>query len=166
MKELIKVKYIVVHCTATMEGKDFRAADVRKWHKQQGWEDIGYHYVIDLDGLIEEGRNKRYQGAHVAGYNSCSIGVCYVGGLDKGGLPADTRTPEQKHWLKYLLRSLKTRYPKAKIVGHRDLSPDRNGDGVVTADEWLKCCPCFDVQAEYNNKDLWTEEGLLKSEEV
>lgn len=153
MKELKfnKIKYIVVHCSATKEGKNFKAADIERWHKERGFETIGYHYVVDLDGLIERGRPIRYQGAHVKGYNSVSIGVCYIGGLSKSGFSADTRTDEQKRWLKYLLCALKKKYPQAIIVGHRDLSPDVNGDGIIEKNEWLKDCPCFDAKEEYKN---------------
>lgn len=94
-------------------------------------------------------------GAHVRGYNACSWGVCYEGGLDSTGRPADTRTPKQRASLLRLLAQLKGYAPQAHILGHRDLSPDRNGDGRITPDEWLKSCPCLEAEDEYaplNNK--------------
>lgn len=146
-----KVKYIVVHCSDTMEGKDFRASDIERWHKERGFETIGYHFVVDLDGLIERGRPLNMEGAHVKGYNNVSIGVCYIGGKDKQGLRVDTRTEAQKWWMKVLLVRLKMKFPNAKIVGHRDLSPDLNGDGVIECSEWNKDCPCFNAEEEYCN---------------
>ena len=90
-------------------------------------------------------------GAHVLGYNRCSYGVCYEGGLDDTGQPADTRTPAQRTALIQLLQLLLKLAPQATILGHRDLSPDRNGDGRITPDEWIKLCPCFDAQREYHD---------------
>lgn len=133
------IKEIFVHCTATAEGKDFRAADIRKWHMAppNGWKDIGYHYVIDLDGSVEKGRDEDVIGAHVSGHNANSIGVVYVGGLAKDGkTPKDTRTPEQKVALKAVLKMLKIRYPNAFIYGHRDFAN--------------KACPCFNARGEYS----------------
>lgn len=88
-------------------------------------------------------------GAHARGYNRCSIAVCYEGGLSPEGIPCDTRTDPQRIALKALLRILKREFPSAEIVGHRDLSPDRNGDGQTTPSEWTKACPCFDARTEY-----------------
>ena len=93
-------------------------------------------------------RPVREVGAHALHFNAHSIGVCYEGGLDELGHPKDTRTPMQKAMLLLLIRQLKRKYGIRRVVGHRDLSPDRNGDGVVSPDEWLKQCPCFDVKAE------------------
>ena len=127
-----KIKEIIVHCTATEEGKDFTVADVRKWHLKRGFSDIGYHYLIYRDGSVHEGRDVNLIGAHCTNHNSYSIGVCYVGGYKKG-----TRTPEQKASLLKLLKDLKAIYPNAKIYGHRDWSS--------------KPCPCFDAKNEYRN---------------
>lgn len=129
------IKEIIVHCTATEEGKPFTVADIDAWHRKQGWRCIGYHYVVYLDGTIAYGRKPTEVGAHCIGHNACSIGVCYVGGLRKGK-PADTRTPEQKVALIQLLSNLKTYYPNAKIYGHRDFD--------------AKACPCFDAKREYS----------------
>lgn len=147
---------IVIHCSATRAGQDVHAADIDKWHKERGFAMIGYNYVIDLDGTVEVGRPLSMDGAHcnTAGlsgqsYNKHSIGICYVGGLDENGNPADTRTPEQKKALANLVNKLCDEYPIIEIIGHRDASPDRNGDGVISRNEWIKQCPCFDVRAEF-----------------
>ena len=131
-----KVKYIVVHCSATLPGQKCDAKDINLWHIAKGWEMIGYHYVILPNGIVEHGRPLFYQGAHVKGYNDCSIGVCYVGGLNSEGVTADTRTDAQTRAMYDLLHLLKLKFPGAKIVGHRDLDKG-------------KACPCFD--AKYYN---------------
>ena len=130
-----KVKFIVVHCSATMPGQACDAELIDQWHRARGFELIGYHYVVMPDGSIEHGRPLFYQGAHVRNYNAVSIGVCYVGGLDAQGRTADTRTPQQKETLTKLLAELQQRFPKARIVGHRDL--DRG-----------KACPCYEVKSD------------------
>ena len=147
---------IVIHCSATREGQDVRAADIDKWHKERGFAMIGYNYVIDLDGTVELGRPLTRDGAHcnTAGtsgkaYNKHSIGICYVGGLDKYGRAKDTRTPAQKRALAALVYRLLKEYPITEVLGHRDASPDRNGDGTISSNEWIKECPCFDVRKEF-----------------
>lgn len=148
---------IVIHCSATREGADFKASDIDRWHKQQGWQMIGYHYVIDLDGTIEPGRPLTMNGAHTntAGtsgraYNSHSIGICYIGGLDKDGThPKDTRTPKQKEAMRRLVEQLMEHYNIVEVIGHRDASPDKNGNGEVEPSEWIKSCPSFDVRDEF-----------------
>lgn len=142
---------IVIHCTATRAWQDFGADDIRRMHKAKGWSDIGYHYVVRLDGTIEEGRDIDIIGAHVSGHNKYSIGVVYVGGLDNQGKPKDTRTENQKNALLNLLVDLRKIYPAANISGHRDFSPDKNHDGVISPDEYIKECPCFDAKSEYHN---------------
>lgn len=152
-----KIDAIVIHCSATREGWDVKAADIDKWHKERGFRGIGYNYVIDLDGTIEIGRPLTMDGAHcnTAGlsglsYNKHSIGICYVGGLDKSGKAKDTRTPAQKKALVKLVYGLLEKYPDIiEVIGHRDASPDKNGDGKITKNEWIKACPCFDVRAEF-----------------
>ncbi len=132
------IKEIIVHCSATPEGKDFTVEDVRRWHKQQGWSDIGYHYVIGRHGEKWTGRNVDVSGAHCEGHNRNSIGVCYIGGLDETGKKAkDTRTLQQKAVMLSLLTDLKRLYPQAKIYGHRDFA--------------RKDCPSFDAKNEYKN---------------
>lgn len=129
---------IIVHCTATPEGKDYSIQSIRECHLSRGFSDIGYHYVISRDGTVMKGRDEGKIGAHCSGHNSCSIGVCYVGGLMKDGkTPKDTRTEAQKESLLKLLSELKKKYPKAKIYGHRDFAN--------------KACPCFDATNEYKN---------------
>ena len=147
---------IVIHCSATREGQDVRAADIDKWHKERGFKMIGYNYVIDLDGTIEEGRPLTMDGAHcntagVSGkpYNKHSIGICIVGGLDRNGNPKDTRTPAQKVSTAKLVNKLTLEYPIVEVIGHRDASPDKNKDGKITQNEWIKMCPCFDVRSEF-----------------
>lgn len=151
-----KIDAIVIHCSATRAGQDIHAADIDKWHKERGFAMIGYNYVIDLDGTVEVGRPLSMDGAHcnTAGlsgqsYNKHSIGICYVGGLDENGKPADTRTPEQKKAMAELVYSLLEVYPITDILGHRDASPDKNGDGKITKNEWVKACPCFSVRDEF-----------------
>lgn len=141
------ISRIVIHCTATREGQDIDAATIRRWHQGQGWNDIGYHFVIRLDGTIERGRAEDQPGSHVKGFNTGSIGVVYAGGLGPQGNPKDTRTPAQETAMRKLVGELLEAYPNAKVLGHRDLSPDKDGDGEIEPHEWLKACPCFDVRS-------------------
>lgn len=127
-----QIKEIILHCTATQEGREVHVADVDRWHKQQGWECIGYHYLITLDGKIEKGRPEWKIGAHCKGHNNVSIGIAYVGGVDYQGKPKDTRTDAQKRALVQLLREVRDRYPKATIHGHNEFA--------------TKACPSFNVQ--------------------
>lgn len=144
-----KINYIVVHCSATKENKYFNASDINKWHLNRGWSGIGYHYVVLLDGTIEQGRPEEITGAHVRGYNKNSIGVVYVGGLDGKGNAKDTRTIKQKESLKTLLKSLKSKHRNASILGHRDFSKDINKNGSIEPNEYMKQCPCFNAIEEY-----------------
>ena len=128
---------IIVHCTATAEGKDYTVDDIRQWHKERGWSDIGYHYVIDRRGHILAGRDVDIIGAHCEGHNAHSIGVVYIGGVSAlNGKPKDTRTLSQKASLIRCLTELKSIYPQAKIYGHCDFTKS-------------KPCPCFDAKTEY-----------------
>lgn len=145
------INHIIFHCTATKEHQDFRAADIDRWHKERGWSGIGYHYVVRLDGSLEKGRPDAKIGAHVKGHNHDSLGVVYVGGLDKNGKPKDTRTPAQKRKLLELAKKLKCDHPQADLSGHRDFSPDLNGNGIIEPFEYLKECPCYDPKTEYEN---------------
>ena len=126
-------------------------------HRQRGFAGIGYHFVIYLDGSIHDGRDISKIGAHTTGHNTGSIGICYVGGLDKrdtnGKMIKDTRTYQQKNALYHLVKRLMEMYPIKEVKGHRDYSPDTNGDGVISKYEWIKGCPCFEVSEfmeEYN----------------
>jgi len=138
-------EFVVVHCSATPPSLDWGRTEIDRSHRQRGFTAIGYHYVIKRDGTVEKGRPENTVGAHVEGYNSRSLGICLVGGVDAAGKPQDNFTDAQWAALIPTLRSLKHAYPLAKIVGHRDLSPDKNKDGKVSPHEWLKSCPCFDV---------------------
>lgn len=149
------IQRIVLHCSAGPTTQT--AAAISRYHLLpvskggRGWRTPGYHYVVEGDGrvvqLVDEG--KPSNGAK--GYNATSIHVCYTGGVDRGGRPADTRTAAQRTALRQLVTTLHHRYPRAAVLGHRDLSPDRNGDGRITPDEWIKSCPCFDARAEYSD---------------
>tara|TARA_B100000767_G_scaffold252870_1_gene256995 strand:- start:485 stop:919 length:435 start_codon:yes stop_codon:yes gene_type:complete len=130
-----KINKIIVHCTATPEGRDVSVDTIRQWHLDRGWSDIGYHYVVGLDGKVEEGRSVRRSGAHVRGHNKGSIGVTYVGGCDSKMNPKDTRTELQKSGLETLIISLMNSYPNSTLHGHNEFS--------------AKACPSFDVQKEY-----------------
>lgn len=104
------INKIILHCTATQEGVDYSVASIRRDHIRQGWKDIGYHYVIYRDGTVNTGRDVNIVGSHCSGHNTGSIGISYVGGVDKKGKPKDTRTPQQKAALKKLVRSLMNLY--------------------------------------------------------
>ena len=137
---------IIVHCSATKAGQDFTAADIDCWHRERGFNGIGYHYVVRLDGKLEKGRDVSLAGAHCKGWNERSVGICYIGGLDANGRPADTRTNAQKRVLYQIIMDLQREYNILQVLGHRDTSPDLNGDGVIEPYEYVKVCPCFDVK--------------------
>ena len=154
-----KIDAIVVHCSATRAGQDIGKKEIIQMHLQRGFSTIGYNYIIRLDGTIEVGRSLTIDGAHCnskgffsgVSYNKHSIGICYVGGLDANGKATDTRTSEQKKALRELIAKLIKQYPYIKeILGHRDTSPDLDGDGIVEPNEWIKMCPCFDAKKEYS----------------
>ena len=131
-----KIEKIIIHCAATPEGRDIKMETIKSWHvKGRGWSDIGYHYVIELDGTIKDGRPLERIGAHTKGHNATSIGICYVGGMDKDKNAKDTRTELQQVAMLNLLDSLQDRFKKATIHGHNEFS--------------AKACPSFDVQKEY-----------------
>ena len=129
---------IIIHCSATPEGRQTTIEEIKQWHLQRGWKDIGYHYVIYLDGTIHIGRPESVIGAHCSGYNKNSIGICYIGGVDKDGkTPKDTRTVGQKMALIEILKRLKRDYPNATLHGHNEFAN--------------KACPSFNVKEEYKN---------------
>ena len=132
------ITLLVIHCSAVRPDQTSSAAQIDTWHRRQGWHlGIGYHYVVRRDGQIEPGRPEWMVGAHCKNHNAHSIGICYEGGLNARGQPADTRTLAQKLAMVQLLEILHRKYPKALIVGHHDLNP-------------LKVCPCIDnVAREY-----------------
>lgn len=131
-----KITRIIVHCTATKAGREVTVAEIDSWHRARGFRCIGYHYVVNLSGDILTGRPEAEVGAHCLGQNSWSIGVAYVGGLDTEGIPADTRTPQQKAALLRLVSDLKARYPSATVHSHYEFA--------------AKACPCFNAGKEYN----------------
>lgn len=130
------INKLIIHCTATKEGVYVSTDTIRRWHTiENGWSDIGYHYIIELDGSIVEGRPVHRSGAHTKGHNKDSIGIAYVGGLDSQMNPKDTRNISQMVAFDELLTNLKDKYPEATIHGHNEFSS--------------KACPSFDVQIEY-----------------
>ena len=131
-----KITEIIIHCSATTEGKDFTVEDIDRWHRQRGFSGVGYHFIIRLDGSIQAGRSKRQIGAHCKGHNTISIGICYVGGLSTDGKPKDTRTAAQKASLRALVEQLLEEFPLATVHGHNEFA--------------AKACPCFDVQKEFD----------------
>lgn len=138
---------IVIHCTATLAGAPYNVDSIRQMHLARGFSDIGYHYLIGLDGETWEGRTPiNSVGAHVANFNKTTLGVSYVGGLRANDAkPMDTRTEKQTSSLIVLLQKLVKVYPQAVILGHRDLSRDADLDGVIEPQEYMKMCPCFDA---------------------
>lgn len=156
-----RIDGIVVHCTATRPSVFCNVEKIDEMHKARGFSKqsgsghyCGYHFVIQKDGGIEAGRYLDEIGAHVKGYNAHTIGVCYVGGLDDNGKPADTRTLAQKQSLVWLIKLLKTYYPRTTVHGHRDYSPDTNKNGKVDTWEYIKACPCFNASTEYSEEEL------------
>lgn len=126
-----KINRIIVHCTATPAGRDVAVAEIDLWHRQRGFKGIGYHYVVDLGGVVHAGRSVEEIGAHCRGYNRGSIGVAYVGGLSADGkMPADTRTDAQKVALRAFVNELKRIYPDATVHPHSEFA--------------AKACTCFD----------------------
>ena len=115
-----KIREIIIHCSATKEGRNFTVADIDRWHRERGMRCIGYHFVIYRDGSIHVGRAIEEVGAHCKGHNSISIGICYIGGLSKKGKPKDTRTRDQKAAMRSLIEQLKEEYPLATIHGHNE----------------------------------------------
>ena len=130
---------LIIHCSATRECDDsVNASVIDRWHKARGWKGCGYHFIVLIDGTIETGRMIDKVGAHVKGMNKSSIGICYIGGLEKDAkTPKDTRTPAQKESLLLLIKTLKKIYPEATLHGHNEFSN--------------KACPSFDVQSQYKN---------------
>ncbi len=145
---------IVLHCSATKPSQVNVDRDlIDAWHKAKGWSGIGYHFVIKRDGTLQVGRPLEEVGAHVEGFNSHSVGICMVGGLDENGkgVIADRYAFTTSQWITAhtLIPMLRKIWPDARVVGHRDLSPDKDGDGTVEQSEWLKTCPGFDAAKEF-----------------
>jgi N-acetylmuramoyl-L-alanine amidase len=129
------LKRIILHSSATIEGKDYSVDTIRVWHKKRGWSDIGYHWVIRLDGTIEIGRPLEKSGAHTKGHNKDSVGVCYIGGCDADGKPKDTMNPEQEKAWRMIVLSLRTLYGDLTIHGHNEFTN--------------KACPSFIVKEKF-----------------
>lgn len=171
------INLIVIHCSATPSGQWLTGtapgnlgrrtplAVIEGWHRQRGFNGIGYHYLVDIDGVVWKGRPEDQAGAHVAGHNANSIGICLVGGAERDG----RFTPKQWESLAGLVQDVAKRHklaltkvrtlplagkPSGPLCGHRDLSPDLNNDGKVQPTEWLKTCPGFDVTA-------WLQRGFI-----
>ena len=142
------INLIVVHCSATRCDRSYTEHDLTTDHLRRGFSGAGYHFYIRKNGDIKTLRPLERPGAHARGYNAHSIGICYEGGLNNYGMPEDTRTEWQRHSLRVLVRTLLLDYPDARVAGHRDLSPDLNGNGEVEPMEWTKQCPCFEVKKE------------------
>ena len=135
MREINK---IIIHCSATREGENFEVAEIRKWHLARGFNDIGYHFYIDLYGEIHKGRDISKIGAHCKGHNRNSIGICYCGGVEADGkTPKDTRTSEQRKALVAVIRTLKAMYPEATVYSHNEFAN--------------KACPSFNATKEYEH---------------
>ena len=131
-----KIDKIIIHCSATVEGVNVSTSTIKRWHVQgRGWSDIGYHYIIPLDGEIEYGRELARSGAHCKGENENSIGICYIGGLSDKKRAKDTRTEAQKEALINILKTLTHIYPEASIHSHFEFAN--------------KACPCFNAGEEY-----------------
>lgn len=130
----MKIDYIVIHCSATNPLHDIGVVEIDSWHRKRGFKKVGYHYVIRRSGAIDTGRKETEPGAHVQGYNSRSIGICVVGGVNSANEPEANYTPAQYDSLSRLVEQLTSRYPDAEVLGHRDF-PGVN-----------KACPCFDVR--------------------
>lgn len=161
------IRNIVVHCSATPNGKPFGAKDIDSWHSARGFKrnsaavagfnpnlkHVGYHFVIKLDGAVETGRSQAEAGAHVAGHNANSIGICMIG----------TNKFNKRQWvaLAGLVKRLKEQYGSAQVCGHRDFSQDKNGDGKITPNEFIKLCPCFNASEWYANGMQVPAENVL-----
>ncbi|WP_330941554.1 N-acetylmuramoyl-L-alanine amidase [Bacteroides sp. MSB163] len=142
------INLIVVHCSATRANRALTTEELETIHRRRGFRGIGYHYYIRWDGSVVNTRPLELVGAHAKGHNAHSIGLCYEGGLDCNGKPADTRTPEQRSALRLLVYQLLKRFRNSYVCGHRDLSPDLNRNGEIEPEEWIKECPCFEVKKE------------------
>lgn len=142
-------KEIIIHCSATKEGQNFDIKDVDRWHKDKGWKKCGYQIVVKMNGQIQFGRGFKEVGAHCTGHNSSSIGVCYIGGLDKNSKAADTRTAEQKQSLYVVVKMLCEAYgiTEKSIYCHNQLTS--------------KACPCFTKEVFMKEYREWLKENAV-----
>ena len=157
-----QVDLIVVHCSATREDRCFTEFDLETAHRRRGFNGAGYHFYVRKNGAIKATRPLERIGAHAKGHNAHSVGICYEGGLDSDGRPKDTRTEWQRHSMQVLVLTLLRNYPGARVCGHRDLSPDLNGNGEIEPEEWIKQCPCFDAVKEYSLDNIVSNKYLHK----
>lgn len=141
-----KIERIFIHCTTGSQKQTIE--DLRAEFRNKGWKNPGYHYVISPDGAITQLLDEQQVSNGVKGYNQTSINVAYIGGIDSTGKAVDNRTDAQKTALRQIVSALKNRYPDAEVLGHRDISPDTNHNGIVDPWERIKECPCFDVKTE------------------
>ena len=138
MKPRTATNFIVIHCSATRANQDCTVEDIRRWHVQErGWSDVGYHWVVERNGKLKQGRNSQVWGAHVQGRNHDSVGVCLVGGMAEDGQPEDNFTSEQMLVLEMLIESLQLRYPGAQVVGHYFFTPYKTCPNFIL-EEWLQ----------------------------
>jgi N-acetylmuramoyl-L-alanine amidase len=152
------IRQVVIHCSATPNGDTrFTAKDLDRMHRERGWLGVGYHYIIELDGKRVEGRPLERIGAHVEGANANSVGICMIG--------TDRFTVEQWNELEATIEELRAKFPWVSISGHRDYSPDKNGDGVIEPWEWFKTCPGFDVKSWLlaNMNPWWNPKHVIDS---
>lgn len=149
-----KITEIILHCSATQEGKDFRAADIDRWHRQKGWKCIGYNYVIDLDGKIEVGRSLEMSGAHTIGHNDKSIGICYIGGVDSNKNPKDTRTIQQKESMFELVKQLLLKFNLTikDVHCHNEFAN--------------RACPSFKIEQFRKEYEEWLQDYLIYKEKL
>ena len=141
------IERIFIHCTASPQTATVQ--DILGEFRAKGWKYPGYHYVIAPDGQITCLLDENLVSNGVQGYNKTSVNIAYIGGIDRSGKSVDNRTQAQKDKLVWLLKELRKRYPKAEILGHRDISPDTNNNGIVDKWERIKDCPCFNAKEEY-----------------
>ncbi len=141
-----RITHIVLHCTAGPQTQQTQSI-LNYWRNVLKWRSVGYHYIVNVDGSFEQLSPIDKPTNGVAGHNANSIHICYKGGQNG----KDTRTVAQKATLVNLVKHMKTLYPNAVVCGHRDFSPDKNGDGKITSIDWVKICPCFDAKIEYSN---------------
>lgn len=142
-----KIEYIAVHCTAGKQSAT--VADVLRAFRAKGWKYPGYHWLVTADGRATQLLDEAYLSNGVQGWNQVLVNLAYTGGIGADGKPADTRTDAQKVTLRRLIGELRKKYPSSAVRGHRDFSPDRNGNGTIEPWEWIKACPCFDAAKEY-----------------
>ncbi len=156
---------VVWHCSATPPSEDIGSAQIDIWHKAKGWDGIGYALVIRRDGRLECGEDFKKAAAHVKGWNNKSVGICLIGGVDEDGKAENNFTELQWAAAKHVFEFFTLLYPRASHVGHRDLSPDADGDGRIQKDEYLKECPCFSVRQWIEN-DLNPVEDMYAEWEI